>query len=292
MSSVGGGSPRPQYVTQTTSSAPWDKQQPYLEQGFEEAKKLLESDAPQYYEGATVAPFSTQTQTALDLQEQRAEMGSPLLNTAQDQLMNTMQGNYLNNNPYLQSAIDAASSGITRNYQEAIRPGIDSTFERAGRYGSNAYQTMQDQAQDTLAKNLGNVASQLSYADYGRERQLQDQAMQLAPAFAQADYDDIKQLGDVGSIYDAQAQAELSSDIDRFNFEQTKPYNKLGQYLAMIQGGYGGTQSQTTPYFSNRGANMLAGGLGGLGAAGRLGMGAGNFGTWALGGLGALGGLL
>ena len=292
MGSTGGGGPRPQYVTQTTSSAPWDKQQPYLEQGFEEAQNLYESDTPEYYEGATVAPFSTQTQTALDLQAKRAEMGSPLLNTAQDQLSNTMAGNYLNNNPYLQSAIDAASSGITRNYQEAIRPGIDSTFERAGRYGSNAYQTMQDQAQDTLAKNLGNVASQLSYADYGRERQLQDQAMQLAPAFAQADYDDIKQLGDVGSIYDAQSQAELSADIDRFNFEQTKPYNKLGQYISMIQGGYGGTQNQTTPYFSNRGANMLAGGLGGLGAAGRLGMGGGDFGTWALGGLGALGGLL
>lgn len=290
--SIGGSSSKPQYTTTATSSAPWDKQQPFLEHGFDEARNLYDSDVPQYYDGSTVAPFSTQTQTALDLQQKRAELGSPILNDAQDQLASTMRGDYLNNNPYLQSAIDAASSGITRNYREAIRPGIDSTFERAGRYGSNAYQTMQDQAQDTLAKNLGNVASQLSYADYGRERQLQDQAMQLAPAFAQADYDDIKQLGDVGSIYDAQSQAELSADIDRFNFEQTKPYNKLGQYLAMIQGGYGGTQNTTTPFFSNRGANMLSGGLAGLGAAGRLGMGGGDFGTWALGGLGALGGLL
>ncbi|MGB1877365.1 MAG: hypothetical protein ACPHGY_10705 [Rhodospirillaceae bacterium] len=290
--SIGGSSPKPQYVTQTTNTAPWDKQQPYLEEAFQEAQTLYNSDIPQYYEGATVAPLSTQTQTALDLTQKRAELGSPLVDQAQDQLLATMRGDYLNSNPYLQSAIDAASSGLVRNYQEAIRPGIDSSFERAGRYGSNAYQTMQDQAQDTLAKNLGNISSQLSYGDYSRERNLQDQAMRLAPSLSQADYNDAAQLARVGSIYDAQSQAELAADIDRFNFEQTKPYNKLGQYLAMVQGGYGGTQNTSTPYFTNRGANVLSGALGGLGAAGALGGGMGDFGTWGLGALGALGGLL
>ena len=149
-----------------------------------------------------------------------------------------------------------------------------------------------DDAEINLANSLGNIASNMAYTDYGRERGIQNNAIALADDASQWDYNDPAQLARVGSIYDAQGQAELAADIDRWNFEQNKPANKLGQYASLIGGGYGGTTTSSTPYFNNRGASALSGALGGLGAAAKLGGGMGDFGTWGLGALGALGGLL
>jgi len=288
-----GGNDRPsgQVVTQNVQE-PWTHQQPHLKNIFSEAENLYNSETPQYFEGNTVAGLSDQTKTALDLQEARALQGSPLVNQAQDQLSTTLSGGYLNNNPHLQNAIDAASEGVVRNYQTATSPGIDSAFERAGRYGSNAYQTMKKNSEAELADSLGRMSSQMAYGDYNRERGFMNNAIQLADSLSQSDYNDIAQLAKAGSIYDAQNQAELASEIDRFNFEQMKPFNKLAQYSGLVSGGYGSTATSTQPYFRNTGANVLSGALGGLGAAGSLGGGMGDFGTWALGGLGALGGLL
>lgn len=294
MASLGGGSSqRPAgTVTQTTSKEPWEDQQPHLRNVFSEAENLYNSSTPEYFSGNTVAPLSDPTMTALNLQEGRALAGSPLLNQAQDELSATLSGNYLNNNPNLQNMIDASSAGIVRNYQNAIAPGIDSAFTKANRYGSNAFKTNVDDAQINLADSLGRVASNIAYSDYGRERGLQNQAINMADPLSQADYNDIAQLGRVGQVFDAQGQAELSADIDRFNFEQNKPANKLAQYSGLVSGGYGSTGTQTTPFFNNTGASVLGGALGGLGAASKMGGGMGDFGTWALGGLGALGGLL
>lgn len=293
MASLGGSSSQPAgNVTQTVNKDPWSPQQPYLKKQFSEAENIYNSLTPEYYAGSTVAPLSAPTQTALNLYEGRALAGSPLVNQAQDVLSNTLGGGFLGSNPALQSAIDAASSGIVRNFQTAVKPGVDSSFTKAGRYGSNAYKNSMDDAEINLSKSLGNIASNMAYTDHARERGIQNNAIALADPLSQSDYNDISQLGRVGSVYDSQGQAELSADVDRWNFEQNKPANKLGQFASLVGGGYGGTTTNSTPYFNNKGASALSGALGGLGAAAKLGGGMGNFGTWGLGALGALGGLL
>jgi len=293
MASLGGSSQRPAgtVVTQNVQE-PWSEQQPHLKNIFGEAQSLYESPAPEYYPDSTVAPLSPTTQTALNLQEARALTGSDLIPNAQQLVNQTLTGGFLGANPYLQDMIDAASEGVTRNYERVTRPGIDSAFERAGRYGSDAYRSMHDDATYNLANTLANLSSNIAYTDYGRERGMMHDAIGMADPIAQADYSDIAQLARAGSLIDQQRQAELSADIDRFNFAQEKPFNKLANYLGMVGGGYGSTGTQTQPFFTNPAASFISGGLGGLGAAGRLGGNMGDFGTWALGGLGALGGLL
>ncbi len=279
--------------TQTTiqKSEPWAQQIPYLvgdpKKGipglFPEANRLYQSAGPLYYPGQTVADMSPERAAALAAQAARAQGGSPLMAASAAELGKTLGGAYLNANPYLQSAIDAASRGVTRNYQDAVAPGIDSAFSLAGRYGSGAHVAAHDAAEKNLAAQLGDVAGNLGYQGYATERANMLNALNAVPAYAQADYGDIAQLADVGRQREALAQALIDDQIARWNFEQQMPADKLRQYAGLVQGNLGGTTSTTQPYSS--GAGILGGATSGAGL-GSL------FGPWGVGIGAILGGLL
>ena len=88
------------------------------------------------------------------------------------------------------------------------------------------------------------------------------QAAGMSPQLAQADYGDLSQLMNIGNIRQGQQQAMLGDDINRWNFEQNRDVNKLGQYMGLVQGGYGSTQQTTQPMYNNKAAGLLGGGLG------------------------------
>jgi len=279
--------------TQTTiqKSEPWAQQIPYLtgdpKKGiaglFPEANRLYQSAGPLYYQGQTVADMSPERAAALAAQAARAQSGSPLTAAGATELGKTLGGAYLNANPYLQSAIDAASRGVTRNYQDAVAPGIDSAFSLAGRYGSGAHVAAHDAAEQNLAAQLGDLAGNLGYQGYATERANMLNALSAVPAYAQADYADIAQLSDVGRQREAMAQALINDQIARWNFEQQMPADKLRQYAGLVQGNLGGTTSTTQPYSS--GAGILSGATSGAGLGGM-------FGPWGAGIGAILGGLL
>ncbi len=128
----------------------------------------------------------------------------------------------------------------------------------------------------------------------------------LAPQAANAAYDDANRLIGVGGAVEGQAQNVLSDQINRYNQAQNLPQQNLQNYIAAIQGNYGG--ASTTQQSGGGGSSLgrAAGGalagsalgsaLGGASAGG--GAGIGLFGSAGLGlgpwgaGLGALAGLL
>ena len=267
------GGSEPAGTTQITQNRdPWSGQQPYITKGFERAESDLLNTPRSMYPNSMVVPFSNQTEQALGMTENRALQGSPALQAGNQAIANTASGQYLNSNPYLQSAIDAASSGITRNYQNAVAPGIDSAAASAGRYGSGAQANMHSQAQQNLAQQLGQVGAAMSYQGYGDERTNQLRAAALSPTMAQADYMDAGQLATVGQSREQMAGQNLQEQIDRYNFGQEEPRQRLAEYMAMVAGGnFGGSATQTQPYFQPSG---LQTGLGvaatGAGIAGSL----------------------
>jgi hypothetical protein len=260
--------------TQTTvqKTEPWSQQIPYLvgdsKKGiagiFPEANRLYQAAGPLYYPGQTVAAFSPERAAALEAQAARARSGSPLTAAGSAELGRTLGGAYLNGNPHLQSAIDAAAHGLTRNYRGAVAPGIDSAFSRSGRYGSGAHLAVHEAAQQNLAAQLGDIAGNLGYQNYAAERANMLNALSAAPAYAQADYADIAQLDAVGRAREAMAQALINDQVARWNFEQQMPADKLRQYAALIQGNFGNTTSTTQPYSAGSGI------LGGAGAGSEL----------------------
>lgn len=267
---MGSSSPSTQTVTQTNN--PPKYAQPYLEEVLKEAQGLYNADGPEFYPGSTVIPMSPETQMALDAQKERALAGSPLLTQAQDYTSKVLNGDFLSaGNPYFQGAFDAFARPTTDAVMAAM--------SRSGRLGSGA-------ETGVLARELGDIGSKLAFGNYERERGVMDQAAQFAPQLAMMDYEDIARLAQVGGAYEAQGAAELQDDIDRFNFYQQKPWDKLAQYSTFVQGGtYGGQSTQKTPVYQ---ASKAQGALGGAASGASMGAAAGPWGALAGGVLGGL----
>jgi hypothetical protein len=224
----GGGS-----QTQTQDIAPWLKE--YVTYGLGEAKNLYQGNTPTYYPGQTYVDPSMQTTSAIDLATKRAMAGSPLTSGAISQQQGTIGGQYLGANPYLEAALRPGQQAATRAYEQAIS-GTRSQAAGAGRYGSGAQNQLESLSQQNLANALANQAGQAAYQNYATERGLQQQSALAAPTLAQSEYADINQLLQAGQLGEQYKQAALESDIERYNFEQQKPYEKLSAYLGSVYG--------------------------------------------------------
>jgi hypothetical protein len=99
-------------------------------------------------------------------------------NLGLSQLGNTASGAYLNSNPDINAAIQAAQRPVTENFQTSVAPSIDAAASSAGRYGSGTMSGLYGQAQTKLAQGLGDISSNMMNANYARERQAQDAAAQ------------------------------------------------------------------------------------------------------------------
>jgi hypothetical protein len=219
---------------------------PFVEYGLQEAKGLYQTDTPSYFPGQTYVGPSSQTTQALGLAGQRAMAGNPLVPAAQQQQLGSIRGDYLSaGNPYFQQALAGPTQQATQAYNDAIRQ-AQGGASMAGRYGSGASADIQNRAANTLATTLANTYGNLAYQNYAGERGMQNQAVMNAPGLAQADYADISQLANVGKTTEDYAKTALQADLDRFNFEQNKPYQKLSSYLGAAYGAPMGNVSTTT----------------------------------------------
>lgn len=275
----------------TTTSEPWSGVQPYLTGAYGQAQALYNRGAPGYYPNQTQAPMSSYSKNALDATAQRAMYGSDLVRTAQGQLQQTMNGNYLNaGNPYLQNAISAATRPMVNAFNDQVMPGLDSNFSSAGRYGSGAHALASSDAGAQLQQQIGDVGSQMAYQNYGDERQRQIQAQMFAPQMAQQDYNDLAMLGQAGQGYDQYNQNLINSDIQRFNYNNNAQWNFLNDYIGLLNGAVGGSQTTVAPGTPT--TSPLTGALGGAMSGAAFGSTVPGIGTLA-GGLGGalLGGL-
>lgn len=256
------------YQQQAVSNDPWGPQQDYLKKGFAAAESTVLNNPIEYYPNSTVVPFSNQTNTALNMMENRAMTGNAGTQAANANIADTLNGKYMSadSNPYLSSAINAATRPMVENFNDTIMPGIQSGFQGSGRYGSGLQAYQQQKAGEGLARQIGDVSSAMAYKNYGDERTNQIRSSTLAPMLAQTEYDDIGALQNVGAIREKQAGAQMQDDINRFYNAQTAPQQAVQQYMALINGGYGGTSTQTSPIYSND----VATGLGYAGSAANI----------------------
>jgi len=218
---------------------------PFLEYGLAEAKDRYTNEMPSFYPSSTTVGFSPESELALQMTRDRALAGSPLVSNAQnyisgvaqtggglgagsnifqrsssggfqneampmarnmlggadfdevlDYTRSTARGDMVGSNPFLQGAIDRAI--------DPVKDKIQSQFAMSGRYGSGANQ-------DVLAKSLGDVASNISYGDYQRERQNQLQAQQQLGSLAQQQFaNQSGALGRLGNLSQADIQRQLA----------------------------------------------------------------------------------
>lgn len=290
---MGGGKGGSSGNTTTVQKAdPWSGIQPELLQAAHDTQNLYKTGQlkQNYFPGSTVASQSPWTQQAQGMLANRALSGSPVNNAASGLLTDTLNGKYLdpNSDPYLDATYNKAAQAVTGS--------VNSAFGQGGRYGSGLNQL-------TLGKALGDTATSIYGQNYQDERNRQQQGILEAPQTANQDYQDIGQLANAGANQDAFSQANLDSNINRWNFNQNQPTQQIQSYLGLLNGTGVGNSTQTqTPYFSNPAGSGLGGAItGGLAGSslfssfpqtlGSLGLTSGTSGLLG-GGLGLLGGLL
>lgn len=240
-----GGSGGDQEVTST--SQPWAPQQPYLRSLFERANSQYGMGGPRYYPGQNYATFSPQTNQALKMQRNRAVQGSPVMDSAENLIQNTLQGDFLSpdSNPYLGQYFNQAL--------EQSLPSLNATFSLSGRTGAEA------QSQG-LADTYGALGRDIYGGAYESERGRQMQSMLFAPQIAANDYQDIQAARDAGNVYDQQRQRVLNARMERYNANQNRPYDNLARYAGLVSGGFGNQATQTQ---EGGGGSPLMGALGG-----------------------------
>ena len=238
----GGGGSQP--TKTTTEIDPAIK--PYVTYGLEEGKRLYESGTPTFFPGQTYVSPSEATQSALQMAQERAMAGSPLVRSAQAEQLATIQGRGVN--PFLEGALAGVNRQARETFTEGVQ-GLQSKASSMGRYGSAALGEQEARAQDVFARALAEQGGQLAYGSAEAERARQMQAAQMAPQMAATDYADIQKLLTTGQAQEQYSSAALQDAINRFNFEQNLPQAKLSQFANLFssvpQGGQ--TVQQATP---------------------------------------------
>ena len=220
--------------------------QPFLTYGLTEAQKLYQGGGPQYYGGQTYVSPSQTTQTGLQALEARASQGNPLLQSAQNQLQNTVSGGFLGGNPFFQGAFQPAAQAAETQFKTTLGD-IASKSSLAGRYGSGAMGSLQDRATGQFGQQLANTAGQLAYQNYSDERARQQAATMAAPQMAAADYQDIQNMLQAGQLREGYQGQQTQADIAKFNFLQNQPQQNLQNYLSLVYGNpLGRVASSTT----------------------------------------------
>lgn len=247
--------------------------QPYLNQGVALANRPYEA-----YPGATIAGMSPEQEGAMQMTTGRALAGSPTLNAANQNATDTLSGNYLKSNPYIEQMVGRAQDDVM------------------GRLGKGFYgaSTGNTGLTETTARALADAGNSVRYGNYEAERNRQMGLIPQAPGLASADYQDPTALAGVGATRQGYAQNLLNAGQQGWQAHQQYPlsqYDILGNALRTTMGG-GQSTTGPNPYQGNPLANMLGMGilgtglyssLAGLGAAGGAGAGLGTVG--AAGGL-------
>ena len=235
-----------------SQTEPPEYAKPFLEFGISEAKEMYGSPQ-QFYPGATTVGFSPESEMALGGLRQQAITGSPFIGAVQDVVMQNLTGT----NPLMAAAFRTAIEAV------------QAEASKAGRYGSGYQQAAMTQALAPMAY------------------QAQQAAIAQAPGARQFGQADLQTLAQVGAAREAQDQAELASNMQRYQFEQEAPRAALADYMATVAGGTVGGQTMQ-PVFRQPALSALSGAMGGAQLAGMIpGMGGG-----VGAGIGALAGLL
>ena len=219
---LGGGGKSGGGGTSTTTQSIPEELKPLATQYTSKAIDL--SNTPYNgYQGQRYADLNQEQQTGINMVANRAQNGSQTLDNAEGNLNQLIGGG---KNPYLDAAYGQAAEQVSNS--------VNSQFSGAGRYGSGAQQ-------DLLAKNLGNVATNIYGGAYDQDQGRRLQAIGLAPQYGQLEYQDASQLLNAGQILQDQEQKNKDYGYQQFQEQENDPYKKLAAMAAVFGTNLGGT---------------------------------------------------
>lgn len=168
-----------------------------------------------------------------DLARNRPDLGTPAVQNA----LATIRGDFLlpESNPFLQATIDAATRPVLENFQESLLPRIRSNAIAVGAEGGTRNALVEAQATRDTERVIGDIAAQIAFSNFVRERQNQLQGPALGTAAFGLQEATPRLLGEVGDIERGFEQEDLNNAILKFNERIAaiqRPLEPLSQFFS------------------------------------------------------------
>jgi hypothetical protein len=250
--------------------------------------------------------------SAYDQLTPQSDYLSNIRNTISSDVMGNLQNQFggMGRTGTSPMAQQAAARGFTQAYAPIAQSAAEAERARQLQAGESSLRREYGAGQADITRQQQAMADQqrrlygAAQADIGRGQQGRESmlARRMAGAGAlpgiQGAMDQriaggIGSLADVGGAYEGLAGRNLQEQMDRFNFQQQSPYERLAAYSQMINPiagmGYAGSEYQpnASPLMSGMTGAMLGGSIAGMPGMAKMGMSS----PW-MAGIGGIAGLL
>ena len=178
--------------------------------------------------------------------------GNPLLGAAQGLIGDTISGKFLDpqSNPFLLDTIRAAQRSTIEGFQDVALPRFQRGFAAAGQNvgpgGSSAYDRSAAIATRGLTNTLGDIATNISFQNFGEERRRQQEAVGLSSQLSTAEVNNTVEKLKASALPRLIQQFGITQGVEEFNRRIDILLQALGvaQQLPLVQtaqaGGGGG----------------------------------------------------
>lgn len=273
----------------TTTILPAPFQQPFIEEGLNRARALI-NNPPEVYEGPGIAPLSQDTIASFGGARQLAQD----LYGFSDDLLGGFR-DALNIDPTQSAAYQASEERLRSNVVDTLNmdilPGIDTQAAALGAFGGTDYLRLGDSARAGALEAVSTGTADLLSNFYSIDSAGRNAALGASGTVASAATSPIELLATSGGAQDARAQAELNDAIGTFNRIEMAPEQALDRFIGRVYGDFGSTSNTSGGGAgSNPFASAVGGGLAGASLGSTLFPAAAAAGPWGalIGGLGGL----
>jgi hypothetical protein len=231
---MGSGSGSQSSSNQSTRVPAFQKK--YLQDLFSRAQTDVANNPMEMYGGPMVAAQDPATLgyygNALDY----AQNGNAGLNEAAGYNSDVLSGKYLSpeSNPNLRATYDQAAQAVTDDYRNSVLPAISSRFARSGNSLSGQYLGASARADQGLARGLSTLATGIYGGAYDAERGRMDSARSFSPVLAEDQQNRLAAEQSVGQQKQSYAQSLIDELINRFDFAQNEPAQRLSRYSSLL----------------------------------------------------------
>jgi hypothetical protein len=229
----------------TTSNAPLPEVRPYYSDFL--ARTQETANQPYRQSPGTYTGPNPYLQAGWEATANRAMQGSPTMGAANETLQKTLSGGFMGANPYLDQSIQNAQGDLTTAWNRVQKPAWDKAMQASGSFGHSGIQQANGYAADSLQQQLGRVASDMRGNAYNTERGFMQQALSMAPQYANQDYVDSRALLDVGNQAQQFQQAAQNQNQNWFTEAQQYPQQQLGLLGNALGLNQGSVQTQSQP---------------------------------------------
>lgn len=175
--------------------------------------------------------------------QDRALGGSQTMTNAENSLNSFIQGG--NVNPFLDKMVNKAQGSVATNFNTMVKPQTEAAMRGSGSFGNSGFdQTMQNQ-QKAAANQMSDIATQMYGGAYNQDQANRMQAINMAPTFGNAAYQDANELMKAGQIQQDQGQRNLDFGYQQWSDAQNKPYKDLAAMSGVFGSNLGGRTTTT-----------------------------------------------